>query len=197
MGKISLVFGLVLLLVGCAVVNVYVSFPQEKIEKAMESLELEIQKGPLPAKPAAFPKKESRLLPGRFLEPTPLYAQTISRDPKTDSPVISEAQARRRERISDIQSYKETKIIGENKDGLLEVRSTAGLNEEEMAGLQKVLKEENRDRMTIYQEIVRINNMPPSDMRRVQAAFAKMQRKMAKEGEWIQNEDGAWVTEVK
>ncbi|MBU2494904.1 MAG: YdbL family protein [Candidatus Omnitrophica bacterium] len=191
MRKIGLIFGLALLLVSCAVVNVYVTFPQEKLDKAMEGLELQVQ----PAAPSlVVPKKQSRLSPWRFLEPAPLYAETtvITSEVKTTSSVIDEAQARRRGRLSDIQGYKDNKILGENNQGLLDVRSTAGLDGKQVSSLQKMVKEENSDRMTIYRETVKINNMPSAQIKNVQAASAKAKQKLANDGEWIQNENGAW-----
>ena len=166
----------------------------------MEGLELQIQ----PAAPSsAVPKKQSRLSPVElsplcgvnprcFLEPTPLYAETISSEVKTTSSVIDEAKARRIERLSDIQGYKDKKILGENKDGLLDIRSTEGLDGKQAALLQKIVKEENSDRMTIYREIVQINSMSSAQVKNVQAAAAKANRKLAKDGEWIQNDDGTW-----
>lgn len=190
MRKMGLIFGLVLLLVGCAVVNVYVTFPQEKIDKAMEELELQIQ----PAVPSSeTPKEQSRLNPWRFLEPAPLYAETvITSEVKTTSSAIDEAKSRRRERLPDIQEYKDKKILGENNEGLLDVRSIEGLDKDQVSTLRKMVKEENNDRMTIYRDIVEINNMVSTEIKRVQAAAAKANRKLAKEGEWIQDEDGAW-----
>ena len=191
MRKIGLIFGLTLLLVGCLSVNVFVTFPQEKIDKAMEGLELQIQ----PAAPSLVvpvPKKQSRLSPWRFLEPTPLCAQTVTSELKTSSPVIDEALARRRERLSDIQGYKDKKILGESKEGLLDIRLTEGLDGKQVSLLQKMVKEENSDRMITYREIVQINSMPSEQIKNVQAAAAKANRKLAKNGEWIQNEDGTW-----
>ena len=192
MRKIGLILGLALLLVSCAVVNVYVTFPQEKIDKAMEGLELQIQPD-APSLVVPVPKKQSRWSPWRFLEPTPLYAETvITSEVKTTSPVIDEAKTRRIERLFDIQGYKDKKILGESKEGLLDVRSTAGLDGKQVSSLQKTVKEENNDRMTIYREIVQINSMPLVQIKNVQAAAAKANRKLAKDGEWIQNEDGVW-----
>jgi len=192
MRKIGLIFGLVLLLVSCAVVNVYVTFPQEKIDKAMEGLELQIQ----PAAPSLVvpvPKKQSRLSPWHFLEPASLYAETIiTSEVKTTSSVIDEAKARRIERLSDIQGYKDKKILGENNEGLLNIRSTEGLDGKQASLLQKMVKAENSDRMIIYREIVQINSMNLAEIKKVQAGAAKANRKLAKEGEWIQNDDGTW-----
>ncbi|MFH1902864.1 MAG: DUF1318 domain-containing protein, partial [Candidatus Omnitrophota bacterium] len=124
----------------------------------------------------------------------PLYAETtvITSEVKTTSSVIDEAQARRRGRLSDIQGYKDNKILGENNQGLLDVRSTAGLDGKQVSSLQKMVKEENSDRMTIYRETVKINNMPSAQIKNVQAASAKAKQKLANDGEWIQNENGAW-----
>ncbi len=192
MRKMGLIFGLVLLLVGCVAVNVYVTFPQEKLDKAMEGLELQIQ--PVAPSPV-IPKKQSRFSPGRFLEPAPLYAQTVvTSEVKTTSSVIEEAKARRIERLPDIQEYKDKKILGENNEGLLDARSTEGLDRDQVASLRKMVKEENSDRMTIYRDVVAINKMVSTEIKRVQAAAAKANRKLAKEGEWIQDENGVWQT---
>jgi len=189
MRKIGLIFGLSLLLVSCAVVNVYVTFPQEKLDKAMEGLELQIQS----ADPSLVPEKQSRLRPWRFLEPAPLCAETIViSEVKTTSSVIDEAKARRIGRLSDIQGYKDKKILGESKKGLLDIRSTAELDGKQTVALQEMVKEENSDRMIIYREIVQINNMLSAQIKNVQAAAAKANRKLAKEGEWIQDDDGVW-----
>ena len=192
MRKIGVIFGLALLLVSCAVVNVYVTFPQEKIDKAMEGLELQIQPA-VPSLKVPAPKNQSRLSPWRFLEPTPLYAQTITSELKISSPVIDEAKARIGKRFSDIQRYKDNKNLGENKDGLLDIRPTdRELAGKEVALLRKMVKEENNDRMTIYREIVKINSMDSADIKKVQAGAAKSNRNLANEGEWIQNENGTW-----
>ena len=192
MRKIGLMFGLALLLVSCAVVNVYVTFPQEKIDKAMDGLELQIQPA-VPSPKSMAPKKQSRLSPGRFLEPASLYAETIiTSEVKTTSSIIDEAKARRIERLSDVQGYKDNNILGENNKGLLEVRSTAGMDGKQVSSLQKMVKEENNDLMIIYRQVVQINNMNAADIKKVQVAAAKANRKLAKEGEWIQNDDGAW-----
>ena len=191
MRKIGVIFGLALLLVSCAVVNVYVTFPQEKIDKAMEGLELQIQPA-VPSLKSLVPKKQSRLSPWRFLEPTPLYAQTITSELKISSPAIAEAKARIGKRFSDIQRYKDNKNLGENKDGLLDIRSTDGLDGKQVSLFQKTVKEENNDRMTIYREIVQINSMDSAEIKKVQTGAARSNRKLANDGEWIQNENGAW-----
>jgi uncharacterized protein YdbL (DUF1318 family) len=158
----------------------------------MEGLELQIQ----PAAPSLVvpvPKKQSRWSPWRFLELTPLYAETvITSEVKTASPVIDEAKARRIERLSDIQVYKDKKILGESKEGLLDIRPTTGLDGKQSSLLQKMVKEENNDRMTIYREIVQLNSMSSAQIKNIQAAAAKANRKLAKDGEWIQNDDGTW-----
>ncbi len=192
MKRACLLLGLVLLVTGCAVVNVYVTFPQEKIDKAAEGLLLDIQKEPLPKEPAAPSTQKSSWKPFRFWEPLPLYGQTITSEVQTSSPRIAEARSRMKERLGEIQKYKDSGILGESKEWLLEVRSTQGMSEEEKERLQRLVKEENADRMTICREIVEINHMPPSELKKVQAGFARAQRKLAKKGEWVQNEDGNW-----
>ena len=193
MKRIFLLLGLMLLMAGCAVVNVYVTFPQEKIDRAAEGFLLDIQKEAPGGKPADKPARKSSLNFLRFVQPAPLYGQTITSNVQTESPKTDEARSRMKERLEEIDGYKAAGLLGENKEWQIEIRSTGGLGKEEKANLRELVKEENADRMTICREIIRINNMPPTELKNVQAGFARAQRKLAKKGEWLQNEDGAWV----
>ena len=52
---------------------------------------------------------------------------------------------------------------------------------------------ETGDRMLLYKTLVQQNNMPPGDITRVQAAFAKVRREKAAPGTLIQLETGQWT----
>lgn len=194
MRKFLISLFLLALAAGCATVNVYITFPQEKLEKAAEQIELDLQKDLMLTPPPAAPRGgQGRFNPLEWLGPAPAYAQTISSEVKTRSPLIEEIMKRRRERLSDLQVFKDKGTLGENREGLLDTRSSTGLDRETRLKQEKLVREENQDRLSMYREIVKINSMPSEELKNVQAAFAKIQRKIAQVGEWIQDEDGTWV----
>jgi len=44
----------------------------------------------------------------------------------------------------------------------------------------------------LYRTLVEQNQMPPGDIARVQAAFAKAHRDKASPGAWVQDDAGQW-----
>jgi len=187
MRNLCLMAGMLLLLSGCMVANFYVTFPQKDLEKAAQQLEFDVQKASPPAKGG-----HSMIDLRGFWEPQTLFAQVVTSEPKISSSAIDEAKARRNGRIPNVQPFKNKGAVGENNVGLLEIVPGASLSSAEAFQLQKLVRDENRDRMLIYQEFIKINNMTKADLKRVQAAFAKTQRENANSGEMVQNSDGSW-----
>lgn len=182
------------LLTGCLAVTINVTFPQEKIEKAASSIEDLVREGkeapPVKPAPKKNDKKEGqpRLGPAlAWLAPTPAEAQVP--ELRTRTPEVMASIESRRQRFPQVQQWKAKGCIGENSQGLLEARPGQGCGPEVTA----LINAENRDRMTLYQILLQQNNMPPGDLVRVQAAFAKVNREKAAPGEWIQAENGQWV----
>ena len=107
-------------------------------------------------------------------------------DIKTMTPEVHKALQNRHARYAEIQQQKEAGLIGENNQGLLQAlkdpSSTAGL-----------IGAENADRLRIYDEIVKQNNLAPSSLPQIQAVFAEVQREKAKPGETIQLPSGEWT----
>jgi len=181
-----------LLLNACVNVNVLVTFPPEKLENAAEQIELDIEKNT-----SALPTKTSGVFDGNawcFRDGELLYAETVSSDQnvKIDSPSIVRAKERRAERYDAVDQYKTAGTVGENREGLLQILPENNLTREQLQQAQDLVNNENKDRLIIYQEIVRINNMPEEALKDVQKAFAKTQRKNARPGYFIQNDDGRW-----
>ncbi|HCG77272.1 MAG: hypothetical protein COZ37_03885 [bacterium (Candidatus Ratteibacteria) CG_4_10_14_3_um_filter_41_18] len=165
---------IIFLLINCATVNVYVTFPQEKIKDAAIDIENQLEEG---GKSFNFNPFASGLL----------YAETITPELKVHTPEIEKALASRKARFPQIKEYKRQGVIGENNEGLLEIRGNAEIQ------VQRLVKEENKDRMTIYQTLVQQNNMSPGQLKVIQEQFAATRRKRAKKGEWIQLPDGDWT----
>ena len=81
------------------------------------------------------------------------------------SPEVEQAALRRKERRPELISWQEKGIIGENRSGLLEIRDSKGAN----ASLEQLVKEENTDRMIIYQAVARKNNVSVEEIQKIYA----------------------------
>jgi len=91
------------------------------------------------------------------------------------SPEVEQAALRRKERRQDLSSWQENGVIGENKSGLLEIR----ISTEADADLVKLIKEENIDRMVIYEAVAKKNGTPVEE---VQKLYSKRLQKDAPTG---------------
>jgi uncharacterized protein YdbL (DUF1318 family) len=179
----------------CVPVTVNVYFPQEKIDSAAGSIEdlVRVEKGGKPTTPPPAKKDDKE---GRFpasepwlalLTPAPAEAQVP--DLKIRTPEVMASIESRRARFPQIQQWKGKGCIGENAQGLVEARPGQGCGPEVGA----LSDAENRDRMTLYRTLLQQNNMPASELAKIQAGFAKANRERAQPGEWIQAETGQWT----
>jgi len=171
----------IFLMLGCATVNIYVTFPEKEIRNAATDIENSLEGGGETGslrQPLSF---------NPFSPPTLLYAESISPKLKVYTSEIKTALASRRKRFSLINEYKSKGIIGENNKGLVRIRGVAP------SSVQRLVREENKDRMIIYQALVRQNNMPPEQLEIVQEQFAAVHREKANKGEWIQLPTGKWI----
>lgn len=191
---------LALLVAGCVSVTINVSFPQEKLESAASSIEDLVgggagspSKAPQEGAPPA-PEKPQSLAPARgatwfgWLAPSVVEAQAVP-ELKTRTPEVMAAIESRRRRNAEIDRAERAGCLGENLQGLVEARP----GQDCPSNLGVLVSGENGDRMFIYRTLVEQNNMPPADISRVQAAFAKTRREKAPPGTWIQLENGQWT----
>lgn len=175
---------------GCVPVTVNVYFPQEKIDSAAGNIEDLVRgKEGKPAPPPA--KKEDKQ---GWLTPAVAEAQVqvqVSQVPelRTRTPEVMASIESRRQRFPQLAQWKGKGCIGENARGLVQGRPGQGCGPEVGA----LIDAENRDRMTLYRTLLQQNNMPPADLARVEAAFARVNRDKAAPGEWIQSETGQWM----
>lgn len=112
---------------------------------------------------------------------------------KADSPAPSSDPTKNRmNRLADIQSFKNSRLIGENATALLSIRvDTPG---DYGDYIRKTVDAENADRMALVKaEAAREKKTLP----RIQKIQADLARKMAFKGEWIEveKEDGTfeWI----
>ena len=189
---------LALLLAGCVAVTINVSFPQEKLESAASSIEDLVGSGGPPKSPPSKsepPKPEKQGMrpePGSswavWLQPAAAEAQVP--DLKTRTPEVMASIESRRKRLPEVEDAAAKLCLGQNNHGLVEARPGGRSCP---SALGQLVAAENGDRMFLYKALVEQNNMPPGDITRVQAAFAKVHREKAAPGMWIQLESGQWT----
>jgi uncharacterized protein YdbL (DUF1318 family) len=97
---------------------------------------------------------------------------------------VQAAALRRKDRRDQLISLAEKGIIGENKSGLLVIR----LSDKTDASATKLVNEENRDRMIIYQSVAQKNG---SSVEEVQKLYAKRLQQDALAGTPIEVFDNA------
>lgn len=180
---------LVLLVAACVTVNVY--FPASAVQKAadeiVEDVRTKEQKPPVKPDTTSWLREGFRsLLPG----PGEAYAAEMNIDVST--PAIRALRGGMKARFPALKPFYDKGNIGENNRGLLEIRDTAGLNLKDSAQLNRLVEQENKDRMALYKEIVSANKLGPEVLPQVQKLFANSWREKSQPGWWAQNDKGAW-----
>lgn len=94
----------------------------------------------------------------------------------------------------DVEALKKEGIAGEGKDGFLVVLPDAPkVDAKRQALVKNVLEQENAARKALIDRILETNEtLKPDDRGKVERVFAQMNRDAAKDGEWVQGEDGSW-----
>lgn len=92
--------------------------------------------------------------------------------------------------MGDVQNFKNSRLVGENREGLLVVRSKP----EGSFGryVEKTIAEENADRIVVMRQLAAERSMPLAD---IQAQQGELWRNRSFSGEWIEAPapGGAWV----
>ncbi|MCX8082916.1 MAG: YdbL family protein [bacterium] len=167
----------VLVLAGCAVVNVYVTFPEEKIEKAAEEL----------LAPPSTIKPQSHL----FIFTGTAYAQEVvevRKDIKTDSPVIKTAKQKMNTWRDELDTYKKEGFVGETNDFTVVIRELPS-DREKAQRIKKIVNDENQQRKIMMDELLKINNVPSGEVTKFKKIFADVMKKYSPSGTWIQEDE--------
>ena len=99
----------------------------------------------------------------------------------------------------DVDALKKEGAIGEANNGFLVKKDDAPKLEAKRATLLvSVLDAENSARRALIDRILETNEtLTQTDRPKVEKVFAQMNRDAAKDGEWVQAEDGAWTKKAK
>jgi uncharacterized protein len=105
---------------------------------------------------------------------------------ETAGPGVAE---RRRLRMGEVQEMKNARVIGEDRDAYLKVVERPK-EEGYAAYVDRVIAEENRDRVQLYMESAKQKGQP---LEITEQAYAKLWAERAYPGEYIQAVDGQWT----
>ncbi len=173
----------------CITVNIY--FPEATVKQAAEEIVNDIQKKAA-EKAGEEPIKQPPALPlaVTFSLAPAAYAQ---QETTVSNPAIRALKEAIADHLAQLMPSFAAGNVGLTNKGLVEIRDESGLNLQAKAALRKLVKEDNADRMKLYQEVAKALNIEASQVERIQKIFAENWIKGAKPGWWVQQEDGAWV----
>jgi uncharacterized protein YdbL (DUF1318 family) len=100
-----------------------------------------------------------------------------------------EIAANRRLRSGEIQQLKNNRVVGEDRDGYLDMRKPP-TDPKYLAYAQGVITAENADRSFIYLANAQSESKP---LEMIEQTYADLWRQRAFPGEWVQKEDGTWT----
>jgi uncharacterized protein YdbL (DUF1318 family) len=100
-----------------------------------------------------------------------------------------EIAANRRLRSGEIQQLKNDRVVGENRDGYLDLRRTPS-DPKYLAYAKSVINAENTDRTILYLASAQSDSKP---LESIEEQYAKLWADRAFPGEWVQKEDGTWI----
>ena len=109
---------------------------------------------------------------------------------------VLEAVQGRKFNKDDVEEFLENGYVGENNQGLLEIKENTDLDKD--ADLKnrvtKIVENENSYRKIIMERIILLNEQAAeAGEQNVSKIFAKINQDNAAAGSWVENENGEWV----
>ena len=182
---------------GCVTVNIY--FPAAKVEKTAEKIVDEVYQEKTEPSPPEEKGKPRSLNEGsvraglallEWLGPAPACAEEATTVSNAAIRGLKEQIATRHQ---ELRPYYQAGQVGINKDGYLEVRSTAGLPLPQVASMKRLVDADNAGRRQLYDEVAKALGLQPGQVSQVRQIFAKQWRDKAQAGWAIQGDDGQWI----
>lgn len=184
----------------CARITVNVYFPAAEIQDAAAQIEDEVRGNEEDSTPPATPptdKKQGALpWPSMIrtvrLTFTPPDAMAQSPNINITTPAIRRLIASRKQRYASLAPLLNKCVLGENKAGLLDIRSLDGLALKDKARAKAMRDQENRDRQQLYRELATANKLSANRVGEIASIFAKVNREKARSGWCVQDVNGNW-----
>lgn len=193
---------MVLTLFSCITVNIY--FPGEEVKRAAGQIVRETYGIDEEAEGNGHSSRpEPSSVEGSFfclaaacLDPLDFQEE---KDIQIDisNPALRAIRKSLKDRFPKLEKYLEKGNIGLTNDGLIAIKETEGLGLKEKAELKRLVDADNKDRESLYKEIVVANKIDMKKLPEVRGIFAKKWIEEAKEGWWYQDEKGKWVKKEK
>lgn len=117
-----------------------------------------------------------------------VYQKTAPNKAKDEQSSLQIA-ANRRLRAGEIQTLKNDRVIGEDRDGYVDIRK-APVDPKYLEYVQGVVNAENGDRSYLYLANAQAQNKP---LESIEREYAQLWSDRAFPGEWIQKENGTWI----
>jgi uncharacterized protein YdbL (DUF1318 family) len=173
----------------CITVNIY--FPEATVRQTAEEIVTDIQQKAA-EKAGQEPIKKLSVQPqtASFSFVPAAYAQEETR---VSNPAIRALKESIADHLASMMPSFAAGKLGLTNKGLVEIRDEGGLNLQAKAELRKLVKEDNADRMKLYEEVAKALKIEASQIERIQKIFAENWIKAAEAGWWIQQEDGDWA----
>ncbi len=196
------VFALVFCLVSCVSLTVNINFPAAEIKDAAENIEDAVRSGEGSSGlqswlPALQPNRSAYTIAIGF-GPKSAYAQDV--DISVQSPEIKALVDSRAKRYKkELEPKLDSGTLGEGMDGLITIRDEKAHDLKTLAGLKKLVKAENNDRLAMYNAILKLNSLEANkeNIKKVQELFFEAIIKKMKPGHWYQKDKDTWVQKKK
>ena len=189
----ALLVGLVAIM-ACVTVNIY--FPAGEMQEVAKEIVDEVrqeQAEKKKQKDGLAPRPAGLRLAG-LVEALGVRQARAQVNINISTPAIRALRSALSGRFNSLRPYYAAGALGENNRGYVEIRDTGGLNLKDKARARKLVDAENRDRSTLYREILRANNLGAQFMGEVERIFANSWRgQNVVPGSWVQNDDGSWA----
>jgi len=197
-------------------VNLYFKFEKEA-ESALDEFEEDIrgdsesnkdkEKTPPPKKSQSeIPQNDDSIIGNRGIACSLCFGGDEEKEEDTEKSIkidknnktIRKIIENRKKRMKDLTPFYNDGFVGEGANAKLEIRDIDKLDDEKKEKLSKLVDEENKDRETFIKEVVEDNKLDEGKSKIVKKMYAKVLRKHAKVGWWIQddpddkNKEGKW-----
>lgn len=202
------IIGLAFFAANCVSLTVNVYFPTKEIKQAAEEIEERVRSGK-----GTEGLESSMLVPETrhhyaFLQINfgvrEVYAAEGKLDFDISTPDFKKLIKSRTKRYKEIEPYMDKGILGEGLDGYLALRDKKDLNLKELTQVQKLIQEENKDRLALFKEILEVNKVEPKkeNIEKAGKSYAEVIRKKLEVGHYYQikgedKEKPEWIQMTK
>jgi len=183
-------------LASCVSLTVNINFPAAEIKQAAENIEDAVRSGE-GADGLSFNHLIDASRPAFTItlgfDVNSAYAADV--DISAQSPEIKaivESRAKRYKK--ELEPELDNGNLGEGMDGFVVIRDPKAHDLKALAGLKKLVKEENDDRLKMYTAILSVNKLEVSkeSLEKVQELFVAAIIKKMKAGHWYQKDKDTW-----